>query len=82
VQATILWVLALLPFVGLFIWSMNEAPNEENRTLIGIGFAVVVLLWSTAMMLWMKARSEIIDFEELLKIKREKDKAAKRRSRF
>lgn len=81
VRATIFWVLALIPVTGLFMWMMNGAQTDALTTLYIILYIAAIVLWSLAMMRWMKARSEIVDFEELLQIKREQDRAKKRSGR-
>ncbi len=80
-RATIIWVLALVPIVVLFIWAMSSAPNGRIQGLYTMIYVVAMLGWSIAMFLWMKARSEIVDFDELIQIKREQDRAKKRSGR-
>jgi hypothetical protein len=63
------------------MWLMNGAPTVALTTLYIILYIAAMLLWSLAMMRWMKARSEIVDFEEILQIKREQDRAKKRSGR-
>lgn len=38
-------------------------------------------LWGWRMVVWMKARSEIVDMDELLAIKRQQDEQARRKGR-
>ena len=79
-RASIFWVLALAPIAGLFIWAINRAQTDVVRALyIGL-YIAAMLLWSMAMLRWMKARSEIVDFNELLQIKREQDRIRKSRA--
>lgn len=78
-RAIAFWMLALVPIVGLFVWAISL---ELSRTLTGLFislYIVAMLLWSIAMIRWTKARSEIVDMQELLKIKREQDIARKKR---
>jgi uncharacterized membrane protein len=81
VRATFLWVLALIPITWLFMWAINGAQSDALNTLYILLYIAAIMLWSFAMMRWMKSRSEIVDFEELLQIKREQDRAKKRSSR-
>lgn len=77
-----IWTLALLfpTFAMLpFVARVDDTPREYLAI-----WAIVPLLLVTAaigifMVRWMKARSEIIDIDEVLKIKREQDRKAKRR---
>jgi hypothetical protein len=81
VRASILWVMALAPIVALFIWAMNTAPNSRIMGFYTAIYVAAMLAWSIAMLRWMKARSEIVNFEELMQIKRERDAVNKRRDR-
>ncbi len=78
VRATLCWVLALAPIVGLFIWALSTAPNDGIMKLYIVIYGAAMLAWSFAMFRWTKARSEIVDFDELIRLKRELDRAEKR----
>lgn len=72
------WLLALLAGTGLFIWIMANIASGPAMTAATIIFLLASILWSIAMIRWMKARSEIVDLDELLAIKRERDRQSGR----
>lgn len=81
VRASLFWMLALLPIMGLFFWALDRAPNDETMWLYTAIYVGAMLVWSIAMIRWMKARSEMVDMAELMAIKRERDAAKKRHGR-
>jgi hypothetical protein len=75
------WTLALVPICGLFGWILSFEPRPALVALCVGLFVLTMIGWSVAMIRWMMARSEVIDINELLKLKRELDarKAAGKR---
>lgn len=75
----VVWMLIAVPLFGLFIWFANSAP-EGMRLYVGLGlYLAAMLAWGIGGMVWMRRRSEVIDFEELLALKRERDREKRRR---
>jgi hypothetical protein len=77
-----LWSLPLLILTCGHIALAASMP--ENETLIGwatLGFVLLIALWAFAMIRWMLAHAEVINLDDLLKLKREldRDKANRRR---
>jgi RsiW-degrading membrane proteinase PrsW (M82 family) len=81
VRATIAWTLLLAPIAVPFIWALNGEKTDALKALYIALYIAAMLLCSILMMRWMKARSEIVDFEELLQIKRAQDLAKKKSGR-
>ncbi len=80
-RETILWMLLIAPIIGLFLWFGSSEP-EGIRLYVGLGlFLVAMLIWGIGGAIWMRRRSEVIDLEELLALKRERDREATRRRR-
>jgi hypothetical protein len=78
-RALIVWMLALAPITGLFLWFASAEP-EGARLWVGLAaYLAAMMIWGLGMMRWMMARSEIVDLEDLLAFKRERDKARRRR---
>ena len=78
-RQTLIWMTLLVPIVGLLFWFLSKDPGD---TAFGIGLAAYIaamLAWGIGGALWMRARAEVVDLEELLKLKREQDR--KRRGR-
>jgi hypothetical protein len=80
-RATALWLAGLIPIGGSSMWITANRPTGILLWLyIGL-FTVAMLLWAVGMIRWMKARSEIVDIDELLQIKRERDAEQRRKGR-
>ena len=80
------WIVALLCASGVFVWASvvaDEAGWDDRKILLFLllPFLVVTLVWGLAMFRYMKARSEIIDVDNLLQIKRDIERAAKQKRR-
>jgi hypothetical protein len=81
-----IWMVPLFAATGLFVWISFQAQkhgwSETNILLLAtLGFLPATLIWAIAMIRWMMARSEIIDVNGLIEIKREQDIARKKRGR-
>jgi ABC-type Na+ efflux pump permease subunit len=72
--AFVFWMLAQVPFLLVFVWIMTEIDSPIYQGAAIAGYIVAIVIWFVAMLRWMKARSEVIDVEELLAIKRERDR--------
>lgn len=78
-RALIVWMLALAPITGLFLWFAESEP-EGVRLWVGLAaYLAAMMIWGFGMMRWMLARSETVNLEDLLAFKREQDKAKRRR---
>lgn len=78
-RALIIWMVALAPITGLFLWFAAGEP-EGVRLWVGLAaYLAVMMIWGLGMMRWMYARSEIVDLDDLLAFKRDQDKAKRRR---
>lgn len=72
------WMALLVPVLIVFT---IHAEATEGTPAFFVGLALFVgatLVWSLAMVLWMRARAEVVDVNALLKLKREEER--KRRS--
>lgn len=67
------WVYFALWMLGFFAMSLALIPFGDSTWAVG-GFVVATLIWATAMTLWMKARSEIVNTDELLALQKEMEK--------
>ena len=75
------WLGTLAPLVGAYIWWMSREHSPERVGLVTVAYGAALVGWSIAMIVWMKARSEIVDMNELLDLKRERDRARSRNRR-
>ena len=64
--ALLAWMVPLVPVVALYGWAM-EGGDNAIRVTATFGFVVLLAIWTLLMVRWMKARSEIVDIDELLK---------------
>jgi hypothetical protein len=80
-RAVIIWVFALMVISVPFVFAMGKQPTGILSLVSLLLYAVAISIWSFALVRWTKQRSEIVDLDELLKIKRERDKAAKNTGR-
>jgi hypothetical protein len=69
-----LWIALLAPLIAAFeIYA--DAHEGEPEFFVALGlFLAAMLVWTIAMIRWMKARAEIIDVEQMLKFKREQER--------
>jgi hypothetical protein len=77
-RALAAWMLALAPIAGLYIWALSDDPGTEDVVVATVLYSVVMAIWAIAMIRWTKARSEVIDLNELIAWKKERDEARKR----
>jgi hypothetical protein len=75
------WTLSLLPIIGVFLSIIATGPSPVVEAVIGIAFLAVLGLWTWAMIRWMLPRSDVIDANELLELKRERDRQKSRHGR-
>lgn len=73
-----LWMAGFFAMLGLFLVSISRAHSGSVIGALTVLFLFGTAIWAIAMIRWMMARSEMIDVQELLKVKREVD-AKKRR---
>ncbi|WP_374407667.1 hypothetical protein [Pelagerythrobacter sp.] len=74
-----LWLLALAPVCAIFIWAVSRDPAPAVTAIMVIGFLLAVAVWTIALIVWVKPRSEVIDLAELRRLKRERDRAGRKR---
>lgn len=81
-----IWMVPFFAATGVFAWISFQAEklgwSEASILLLAcLGFLPATLIWAVAMIRWMMERSEIIDVNGLIEIKREQDIARKTRRR-
>ena len=72
-RALLVWMLALVLLTAPFVWLMARQPSEAQVAAYVAGYVLLTVGWSLAMLRWMYLNSEVIDINELLKLKRELD---------
>ncbi|MFA9201243.1 MAG: hypothetical protein ACEQR8_08680 [Cypionkella sp.] len=80
-RASGLWVLGYLPLLGLFIGFLASEPGPTWEIAALAAFLAATFAWVIAMIRWMYRRSEVVDVEELLRLKRGADRAGTGRRR-
>jgi hypothetical protein len=66
-------VVFLVPTVVFAIYAESLKGRPEFWVAVAL-YLVWTLVWSRASIRWMKARAEVVDVEELLKLKREQER--------
>lgn len=82
-RAFAVWMGAFFGATGAFVWATAVADaagwdDSKIHLLLTLPFLFVTAIWALAMFRYMKARSEIVDMDSLLKLKREQDAKKKR----
>lgn len=81
-----IWMVPFFAGTGAFIWISAAAEKHgwSEASILSfalLGFLPATLLWAVAMIRWMWARSEIIDVNGLIEIKRQQDTVRKKQGR-
>ncbi|MBJ7254862.1 MAG: hypothetical protein JHD25_08785 [Sphingomonadaceae bacterium] len=82
-RAFAVWMFAFFGATGIFVWvtvAADSAGWEDSKMLLflTLPFLLLTAVWVFAMLRYMKARSEIVDVDRLLQLKREQDAKKKR----
>jgi hypothetical protein len=86
-RAFAVWMVAFFGATGAFVWATAVAKNagwsdSEILLFLNLPFLAATALWVFAMIRYMKARSEIVDVDSLLRSKREQEAKKKRRGQM
>ena len=75
----IIWMAMMVPLTAGLVWFASDKP--QGATLyVGLAlYLAATLAWGIGGTLWMRARAEVIDVEELLALKRETERSGRRR---
>ncbi|MFM5916267.1 MAG: hypothetical protein ACKOOL_01910 [Novosphingobium sp.] len=73
-----LWMLALLVFSALWVMTIIQPMSGATFAWLTGGYVALTLVWAVIMIRWMMARSEMVDMNELLSLKRELDEQKRR----
>ncbi len=73
-----LWQLPFLTILGIYIWVMSTYPRPVLVAVYTALHLAATGVWLWQMMRWMKARSEIIDLDKMVDLKRQQDEALRR----
>lgn len=68
------WTLSLLPIIGVFMAIIANGPSPAVEAVLVVAFLASLGLWSWAMIRWMLPRSDVIDANEVLELKRRRDR--------
>ncbi|MCC6926330.1 hypothetical protein [Novosphingobium sp.] len=70
-RGLIAWLAGLTIPTGLFVWLMASNPTAGQATAATTGYVLATLGWAAAMARWMYVRSEVVDMNELLRLREE-----------
>ena len=82
-RAFAVWMFAFFGAMGVVVWATAVADSAgwgDGKILlfITLPFLLLTAVWVFAIIRYMKARSEIVDVDSLLQLKREQDAKKKR----
>lgn len=70
-----LWLVPLFLLTGVHIALVaNDPDNEAFVGWVSLAFVLFVVAWAVAMIRWMLARSEVINVDDLMAMKRQQDR--------
>ena len=72
------WMALLVPLTGWFVVHAEATEGTPQFVTGLVLFLGAMLVWSVAMIWWMKARAEVVDLQEMLKLKREQERKSRR----
>lgn len=72
------WMAAILGLTGGFVMLVTRPLTQAQVIYATAGFTILILALSVAMIRWMYVRSEVVDMNELLELKRERDRQTRR----
>lgn len=72
------WMAAILGLTGGFVVLVTRSLTPDQIIYATVGFTILILALSVAMIRWMYVRSEVVDLNELLELKRERERQARR----
>ena len=72
------WMAAILGLTGGFVMLVTRPLTQAQVIYATAGFTILILALSVAMIRWMYVRSEGVDMNELLELKRERDRQTRR----
>jgi hypothetical protein len=80
----IYWMLPFFAMVAATIWisaalKSNGTDEQKIVAIVLAGFVVLTTIWTIALIRWTKSRSEIIDMDELVALKRDLDRNKRHR---
>ena len=68
------WLALPVPLIGGFAVFAESAPQSPVFAAVLAGFIIAVTFWAIGGIVWMRARAEVVDVEQLLKLEREQDR--------
>jgi hypothetical protein len=83
---TLYWMLPFFAMVAGTIWisTILESNGTDEQKIVAVvvtSFVVLSTAWAVALIRWTRNRSEIIDMDELVALKRELDRSNKLKRR-
>ena len=76
--ALLMWLVVLAIPTALFVLLLTRQHSDAQIAAYVTGYVLLTVGWSLAMLRWMYLHSEVVDMNELLKLKRELDARNKR----
>lgn len=77
-RQTLIWMALLAPITGGFVWFVSHNPEGTAFHIALALYVAAMAAWSAGGTMWMKARADVVDIDELLKLKREAERKGRR----
>jgi hypothetical protein len=72
------WLALPLPLIGGIAMFAHRWPASPAYGTALAVFSLAMAVWAIGGVMWMRARAEVVDVEELLKLKREAERKTRR----
>lgn len=78
-RALALWMVPFAIMVVVLMVAIEAIGDSPAQFALMIGFIALNAVWAILMIRWMLARSERVDLDEMLDLKRQRDRESRRR---
>lgn len=68
------WLALPLPLIGGFALFTEKQPDSPAFAAVLAVFILGMALWAIGGIIWMRARAEVVDVEQLIRLKREQER--------
>lgn len=78
-RITLIWMATVVPIIGFFMAFAMTDPKPPMTYIGPALFMMAMAAWGIGGTVWMRARAEVVDLQELLELKRQRDREKGRR---
>lgn len=74
-----IWMALLVPIMVVFNEYVADRPDGPELYPALVAFLLATTVWAIGGIMWTRARAEVVDIQELLRLKREQERKRRRR---